>query len=110
MPSKPSNQNKDPWGRDKNISQGPPDLDALLRQYKNKLLAAFRGKKCTGYGNGSTPTGRNNGFMVGIAALVVVAVWALFGIFIVSPAERAVILRFGRYVETVGPGPHWLAV
>jgi modulator of FtsH protease HflK len=108
MPSKPSDQNKDPWGREKNISQGPPDLDALLRQYKNKLLAALRGKKFNGYGSGSAPTRKGNSFMFGIAALVVIAVWALFGIFIVSPAERAVILRFGRYVETVGSGPHWI--
>jgi membrane protease subunit HflK len=32
----------------------------------------------------------------------------LSGIFIVDPAEQAVILRFGKYVETVGPGPHWI--
>lgn len=108
MPSSPSNQNKDPWSRDKTNSQGPPDLDALLRQYKNKLLAALRGKKSTGYGTGNAFAGKGNGFMLGIAVLVVIAVWALFGIFIVSPAERAVILRLGRYVETVGPGPHWI--
>jgi len=32
----------------------------------------------------------------------------LSGIFIVDPAEQAVIMRFGKYVETVGPGPHWI--
>lgn len=25
-----------------------------------------------------------------------------------QPAERSVVLRFGRYLETVGPGPHWI--
>ena len=34
--------------------------------------------------------------------------WALSGIFIVAQAERAVVLRFGKYLETVEPGPHWV--
>ncbi len=92
---------------EKNVPQGPPDLDALLRQYKNKLLAALRGKKPGGYG-ASTPSGKGGGVMMAIVILVAIIVWALLGIFIVSPAERAVILRFGRYVETVGSGPHWI--
>ncbi len=33
-------------------------------------------------------------------------VWGLSGIYIVQPDESGVILRFGRYVRTVAPGPH----
>ncbi|MBQ3892559.1 MAG: FtsH protease activity modulator HflK [Mailhella sp.] len=33
-------------------------------------------------------------------------VWCLSGIYIVQPDESGVILRFGRYVRTVAPGPH----
>ena len=33
--------------------------------------------------------------------------WGLAGIYIVEPAEEGVVLRFGRYHETTGPGPHW---
>lgn len=40
--------------------------------------------------------------------LLAFLLWALSGIFIVDPAEQAVILRFGKYVETVGSGPHWI--
>lgn len=40
--------------------------------------------------------------------LIAFILWALSGIFIVDPAEQAVILRFGKYAETVGPGPHWI--
>ena len=29
------------------------------------------------------------------------------GIYIVEPAERGVILRFGAYTEMTEPGPHW---
>lgn len=103
-----SDPNKDPWGRDKNRPSGPPDLDALMRQYKNKLKAFFGGKSQSGSTkNGVTQGGSSFGFL-GLIVLGIVALWALSGIYIVSPAERAVVLRFGRYLETVGSGPHWI--
>jgi membrane protease subunit HflK len=40
--------------------------------------------------------------------LIAFILWVLSGIFIVDPAEQAAVLRFGKYVETVGPGPHWI--
>jgi len=103
----PSDQNKDPWGRDKNKSQGPPDLDALLREYKNKIMAALGGKKSSFSNNNQTI--KTGGFFVILVLIAILILWIISGIFIVSPAERAVIQRFGRYVETVGPGPHWIA-
>jgi len=39
----------------------------------------------------------------------VCVVYLLSGIYIVGPAEEAVVLRLGRYVGTVLPGPHWIA-
>jgi membrane protease subunit HflK len=33
--------------------------------------------------------------------------WILSGIYIVQPDEAGVVLRFGRYVRTVPPGPHY---
>ncbi len=49
------------------------------------------------------PSGKGIWFMGG--ALVVL--WLLSGIFIVEPDEEGVVLRFGKYVRTVGPGPHY---
>ena len=46
--------------------------------------------------------------ILGVGIVVIVLFWALLGIFIVSPAEEGVVLRFGRYSTTVGPGPHWI--
>lgn len=46
----------------------------------------------------------------GTIVLAALAIWVLAGIFLVSPAEQAVVLRFGKYVRTVGPGPHWIPV
>ncbi len=37
----------------------------------------------------------------------VVGVWLLSGIYIVNPDEEGVVLRFGKYVRTVEPGPHY---
>ena len=39
-------------------------------------------------------------------ALIPFVLWILSGIFIVSPDEEGVILRFGQYNRTVAPGPH----
>lgn len=39
--------------------------------------------------------------------LIVVGVWLLTGWYIVDPDEQGVILRFGKYDRTVGPGPHY---
>ncbi len=49
------------------------------------------------------PSGKGAWFMGGALILV----WLLSGIFIVEPDEEGVILRFGKYVRTVGPGPHY---
>lgn len=38
--------------------------------------------------------------------LIGLALWAASGIFIVSPDEEGVVLRFGKYNRTVPPGPH----
>lgn len=79
-----------PWQRK---PEGPPDL--------MKMLQNFFGKKG---GDG------NEIATVWIWALVglVVLIWLLSGIYIVNQAQQAVVLKFGKYVETVGPGPHWL--
>ncbi|KTC75483.1 protease subunit HflK [Legionella birminghamensis] len=99
--------------KDKNQWNGqnqPPDLDEALKRFQEKLKRTLLGG-----GNseeegdpGSSVPGKSAGMLAFLALLVIFALWALSGIFIVDPAEQAVILRFGKYVETVGPGPHWI--
>lgn len=38
---------------------------------------------------------------------VVLILWLLSGIYIVNPDEQGVVLRFGQYNRTEGPGPHY---
>lgn len=94
---------KDPWGG----KSQPPDLDEALKRLQDKIKKMFLrddGKRAT-----PEPTQRLGGRLLGlIVSLIVFAMWGLSGIFIIDPAEQAAILRFGRYIETVGPGPHWI--
>lgn len=99
-------KDKERW-KDKNQ---PPDLDEALKRFQEKLKKALMGK-----GSGDSPEknddkggGGGGGMLAGLILLGVIVLWALSGIFIVDPAEQAAILRFGKYVETVGPGPHWI--
>lgn len=106
---------KDPW----RSKDQPPDLDEALKQLQIKLKKLFSNGKSKpggssnfnqGGSGGGAGTGFSDGRPLGIIlfAAAAVVLWALSGIFIVDPAEKAAVLRFGRYVETVGPGPHWI--
>lgn len=90
-----------------NGSEQPPDLDEAIRKLHTKIKKTFGGNSGSNVGQ-SDSEGENNGLLFTIIFVIAFALWALSGIFIVDPAEKAVILRFGKYVETVGPGPHWI--
>jgi membrane protease subunit HflK len=42
-----------------------------------------------------------------LIAIIVVVLYLTTGTFSVGPDEEAVILRFGKYLKTFGPGIHW---
>lgn len=97
-----NSNNQDPWGNRNNKGggrQGPPDLDEALRKLQDNLNGLFGGKKKrTGKGSGG-------GFGVIVLALVLLgAFWLYNAIYVVDEQEQAVILRFGKYHQTVGPG------
>ncbi len=101
--------NKDPWGGGgkKNGEQGPPDLDEVVRKLQEKVTDIFGGAKKGGKDGGGSPI-RGPGLKgIGLLAVIALIVWGLTGIYIVDPAERGVVLRFGKYVDTTMPGPHW---
>ncbi len=92
---------KDPWGGNRN-DQGPPDIDEALKKLKEKL-GAF-----SGGGNGSKgPSADSFKSILPIASLVLVIIWGLLGVFQVDEKEQAVMLRLGKYHETLGAGLHW---
>lgn len=103
----------DPWKNNKRGgNKQPPDLVKLIKEFADKLSnkpGANRGKKSP-FGRGGS--GNNNSSViaiVGVAIAVLFVLWLLFGIYFVKPPERAAVFTFGRYVKTVGEGPHWIA-
>lgn len=103
-PDKDKDKEKDRWGGE----ESPPDLDEALKKLQQKLKKTFSGGTGRSNGKGGDQDASGAGIMAAIVVLVAIVLWALSGIFIVDPAEKAAILRFGKYVETVGPGPHWI--
>ncbi len=98
---------RDPWGQRDN-QQGPPDLDEVLGKMQSKLTGVFGGKGGGGAGgSGGTGGSGMSAIGIGIVAVVLVFAWILMGIYIVEPAEEAVLTRFGKYDRVEGPGPHW---
>ncbi len=98
--NEPGSPKKDPWsGRDQQPT--PPDLEEVLRSVQERISRLFGGGRGGGRWSGSP--GRSIGWIIA----AVVLVWALTGIYIVQEGNRGVVTRFGRYVETTMPGPHW---
>ncbi|KTD23993.1 MULTISPECIES: FtsH protease activity modulator HflK [Legionella] len=93
---------KDPWSG----KNQPPDLDEALKRFQEKLKKTFFGG--SDQSDETPPRNKSTGLLAVMAALIIFILWALSGIFIVDEGEQAAILRFGKYVGTVGPGPHWI--
>jgi len=78
---------------------------AELRDVIEKVRERFRGKRGGGNGSGNGATPGRRSFrpwpFVGLA----LAVWLASGIFIIAPDERGIVLRFGKVVREVDPGP-----
>ncbi|CAN7706766.1 FtsH protease activity modulator HflK [Pseudomonas solani] len=97
-----NSNNQDPWGgRRGGDRKGPPDLDEAFRKLQDSLNGLFGGKKRGGGESG----GKGGGFgLVGIALFLLAMVWLYSAVYVVDEQEQAVVLRFGKYYDTVGPG------
>ncbi len=96
-----NSNNQDPWGDRKRggQKQGPPDLDEALRKLQDNLKSLFGGKKKPG------ASGSGGGFgLVAIVVAALAAMWLYTAVYSLDEQEQAVILRLGKYHETVGPG------
>ncbi len=110
--------NQDPWGGGDNNrnrkgnrgnDQGPPDLDEALRKLQDKLNDIFGGtgqKRGGGDGSGGSSSSGGGAF-VWVAVVVALLVWAGMGVYTVDQQERGVVLRLGKFYETVNPGLQW---
>ena len=101
--NEPGGEKRNPWNRPQ---QSQNDLDDVLRNFQRRLSALFG----RGSGGGSLGGGGSSpGFSKGLSSILVLigAVWIGSGLYRVDAQERAVILRFGKYMQTTGPGYNW---
>ena len=91
--------NKNPWGGN---NQTPPELEEVLKDFKNKFNTRFGGGSS---GKGGVSKAAKGSFKYFV--ILAVLLWMLSGIYIVDPAEKGVVLRFGAYQNTTDQGPHW---
>jgi membrane protease subunit HflK len=102
-----NSNNQDPWGgkRRGGDRKGPPDLDEAFRKLQESLNGLFGGgkKRTGGSGDGGSSKGGGLG-LLGIGLAVLAAIWLYSAVYVVDEQEQAVVLRFGKYYETVGPG------
>jgi modulator of FtsH protease HflK len=96
---------RNPWGSGQKPEDGPPDLDEVVRNLQRRLSSLFGGSGRGGSGGSGTAGGR--GFGIGTIALVLLAIWAFTGLYQVDAAERGIVLRFGKHVQTTQPGLRW---
>lgn len=105
--------NQDPWDgqrRPGGKNQGPPDLDEVFGKLLNKFNGLFgspNNRGSSGSGNQNGAHGTLNKKLILIGLLVSAFFWAAFGFYTVDQQERAVVLRLGKYLETLQPGLQW---
>jgi membrane protease subunit HflK len=104
--NEPGGGNRDPWGGNRG-NQGPPDLDEIVRKLQERVSGLLGGGKGSGGSGGGPGVGDLSAKTIGIIAAIVFIGWLFTGIYIVEPAERGVVKRFGAYTKTTAPGPHW---
>ncbi|BAU76885.1 FtsH protease activity modulator HflK [Metapseudomonas furukawaii] len=99
-----NSNNQDPWGgRRGGDRKGPPDLDEAFRKLQDSLNGLFGSGKKRGGDDGGGRSGGGFG-LLGIGLALLAAVWLYSAVYVVDEQEQAVVLRFGKYYETVGPG------
>ncbi|MEA3303219.1 MAG: FtsH protease activity modulator HflK [Pseudomonadota bacterium] len=107
--NEPGGNNRDPWGGG-NKQDGPPDLDEVLKNLKQKFGGLFGGggrgddKESSGGSGGKSEL---SGKAIAVIAVIALAVWIATGFYIVQQQERAVVLRFGAFSEVTDPGFRW---
>jgi len=100
-----NNQNQNPWGNRGGGNQTPPDIEEVIRRLQERFGSLFGGKGGKSGGSGNGPEISKN-MIVGVMAAVVLF-WGLSGFYKVAADEEAVVLRFGKFIGTTGPGLNW---
>lgn len=97
--------NRDPWNqgpkRGGGGNGGPPDLEQLLKRFKDKL-GGGKGGGTPGLGGAGLPKG-----LITLLIIAVLVLWGLSGFYVVDEQQRGVVLRFGKHIATTDAGLRW---
>ncbi len=74
-----------------NSYKSPPTPEEVIQQFMSRMRTFFK----------------RSGRGFSLLLIVPILLWLATGIVLVDPDEEGVMLRFGKYVRSVGPGPHW---
>ena len=92
------NNGGNPWGGGPQRPSGgrpnPPDFDKIINDLKNN----FGGKMSGG--------GSSRRFIL-LGLIILMGLWAATGFYRVNPQQQGVVLRFGEWIRTTGPGLHY---
>ena len=92
-------------------NDGPPDLDEMFKDLKNKVdnLFTTNPRNTNGSGGNQKPTNINDGPGIKILPIFIIVflIWMVTGFYIVDQGSRGVVLRFGENTEVTQPGPRW---
>jgi modulator of FtsH protease HflK len=97
--NEPGNNGKDrdPWGKS-GKNQTPPDLDKVFRNLLQKISAFMGGRR---------PGGDVSSLGIMLVVMVALVAWVISGFYTIKEAERGVVLRFGKFYQSVEPGLRW---
>lgn len=89
-----SPNNEDPW-KNKNLGNFSFDFQRIKKKYFN-------------FGNGGNGNGTETTFPIKVILSIIFLLYIVSGFYQVQHDERGVVLRFGKWVRTVGPGLQYI--
>tara|TARA_B100001063_G_scaffold139197_1_gene130028 strand:+ start:896 stop:2041 length:1146 start_codon:yes stop_codon:yes gene_type:complete len=95
-----NNGSRDPWGN----KNDAPDIDEAIKKFKSLVGSFLGGTGGSGDSSDGSPSFKK---ILPTALVVLIVLYSALGIYTVDAQEEAVILRFGKYSTTKGPGIHW---
>lgn len=92
--------------------KSPPEIDALIKKLYERVKAmkpSPKPKKRFSKKNpfSQKPSEYSKSAILSSAALLMVVVWGMSGIYMVHPNQIAAVIRMGHYLGETQPGLHW---
>jgi modulator of FtsH protease HflK len=92
------NNGGNPWGggpqRPSSGRPNPPDFDKVINDLKNNF-------------GGKMPGGGSSRRFILLGLIILMGLWVATGFYRVNPQQQGVVLRFGEWIRTTGPGLHY---